>query len=136
MSHLRQKEVIINILCGPIKPKVTMVNFTSIMFPSELKGSIQYAPNKSRRDNFNSFCLHYNNYTIFFLVSESEVTSRVCGRSRYQHFSHECWHYTSVSGDTVRCYCDSHLCNSASRLTFNVLSFSSLVVAFLFATLH
>lgn len=46
---------------------------------------------------------------------ESIIISRVCAYSKTMHFSHECHPYTAVAGSSVRCYCDSDLCNSSPR---------------------
>lgn len=46
----------------------------------------------------------------------STTISRICGKSRTTHFSHECHRYTTADGTSVRCYCDDDLCNSAPNI--------------------
>lgn len=53
---------------------------------------------------------------------ESNIISRVCAMTRTIHFSHECHPYTAVAGDSIRCYCDTDLCNSAPRGTTPTLT--------------
>merc|ERR1711976_372306 len=54
---------------------------------------------------------------------ESQIISRVCGNDVMPHFSNECHRYTSAGGKSVRCYCDTDLCNVGphTKASFNMV---------------